>query len=422
MRLKTNQLNRLKLSERRLASLMKQLPGFVYRCKIDSFWTTLYISERCRYVTGYESTEFIKGRAYNDLILPEYHQYLSEAVNAALKADDFFNVEYPLLHKSGEIRWVHGRGKGVFDTNGDVLFLEGYVEDITKRKNCRRALIIAKEKAEESNRLKTAFLANMSHEIRTPMNGVLGFLELLHEPDLSEENKMEYLRLMNLSGRRLLNTINDIIEISKIESGELPSNKTEFDLRKLFKTHLDIFTHEARQKNLRLYIGQQIETNQAIVITDKHKLDGILTNLVKNALKFTKSGSVEINNNLEGQHLVIWVRDTGQGIPAHKQKTIFDRFMQVDNSYVRDYEGSGLGLAIVKSYTDALKGTVHVESKEGTGSTFYVRIPLTTETPVSRNENDDCDQASAESPSRICACIDLSSVRFELSNVAPNPG
>lgn len=377
MRLKTNQLSRLKLSERRLASLLGHLPGFVYRCKNDPSWTTLYISERCSYVTGYDSKDFLRhfDSMYNEIIAPEYRQYVYDAATEAINRDDFFDVEYPILHKSGEIRWVHERGKGVYDSNGVVLFIEGYVEDISISRDARRALIVAKEKAEESDKLKTSFLANMSHEIRTPMNGILGFLELLKEPDLSDENKSEYLDLMNLSGHRLLNTINDIIEISKIESGKLASNTSEVDLRVLFRFYIDFFRLEAERKNLRLYIGQQIETNDAVVIADKHKLDGILTNLVKNAIKFTKSGSIEINNAIEGNNLLIWVKDTGKGIPVHKQVAVFERFMQADNNFSRDHEGSGLGLAIVKAYIDTLKGTIWVESEEGKGSTFFVKIP-----------------------------------------------
>jgi PAS domain S-box-containing protein len=377
MRLKTNQLSRLKLSERRLASLLSHLPGFVYRCKNDPAWTTLYISERCSYVTGYGSKDFLVkfDSMYNEIIVPEYQQYVYDTANEAIQRDDFFDVEYPIIHKSGETRWVHERGKGVCDSQGTLLFIEGYVEDISLSREARHALIVAKEKAEESDRLKTAFLANMSHEIRTPMNGILGFLELLKEPDLSDENKNEFLDLMNLSGKRLLNTINDIIEISKIESGRLASNTMEVDLRELFRFYIDFFRPEAELKNLNLFIGRQIELTDAMVIADKHKLDGILTNLIKNAIKFTKSGFIEVNNALEGNNLLIWVKDTGKGIPAHKQPAVFDRFMQAENNYARDHEGSGLGLAIVKAYVDTLKGTIWLESEEGKGSTFFVKIP-----------------------------------------------
>lgn len=367
----------LKENERRLASMVSHLPGFVYRCNNNPDWSILYISNGCKQVTGYEVDDFMIqfDSQYNELIVPEYRKQVYDISAEAITNGTFFETEYPILHKSGELRWVHERGKGVYDSNGELLFIEGYVEDISVSREAKNMLITAKEKAEESDRLKTAFLANMSHEIRTPMNGILGFLELLKEPDLDEVNKNEYLDLMNISGQRLLNTINDIIEISKIESGKLESKTSPVDMRQVFRFYTDFFKPEADLKNINLYIGQQIETDDAVILADKHKLDGILTNLVKNAIKFTKSGSIIINNALEGNELLLWIKDTGKGIPAHRLNAIFERFVQADTTYTRDHEGSGLGLAIVKAYADTLGGSVWVESEEGLGSTFFVRIP-----------------------------------------------
>jgi PAS domain S-box-containing protein len=384
-------------TERQLASMVSHLPGFVYRCKNDADWSTLYISEGCRYVTGYEAAEFLKhfDSMYNEIIVPEYRQYVFETTAAAISNGTFFEMEYPVLHKSGGQRWVHERGKGVCDPNGELLYIEGYVEDISVRREAKNLLISAKEKAEESDRLKTAFLANMSHEIRTPMNGILGFLELLKEPDLDAENKIEYLQLMNISGQRLLNTINDIIEISKIESGKLESKTSPVDLRQVFQFYIDFFKPEADLKSIDLHIGREIETDNALIIADKHKLDGILTNLVKNAIKFTKSGTIELNNALEGDNLLIWVKDSGKGIPAHRLNAIFERFIQAETTYARDHEGSGLGLAIVKAYVDTLGGTIWVESEEGKGSTFFVRIPYV------KAENKPAAATTADAPSKL---------------------
>lgn len=366
----------LKENERRFASLISHLPGFVYRCKNDKEWTVLYISENCQPITGYSSDELtVNESGYDDIIAPEFKTLVSETIRKALDSGDFFEVEYQIVHKSGIRKWMCERGKGVYDETGQLLFLEGYVEDISVRWEANQALVEAKEKAEESDRLKTAFLANMSHEIRTPMNGILGFLELLKEPELSIENKNEYLDLMNVSGQRLLSTINDIIEISKIESGKLETKLSKVDLRDMFRFYVDFFRHEAELKKINLVIGREIEGDHSCIMGDRHKLDGILTNLVKNAIKFTKSGTIELNCSTEGDQLLIWVKDTGKGIPAHRQKAIFERFVQADMNFTRDYEGSGLGLAIVKAYVDTMQGTIWVESTEGKGSTFYVKIP-----------------------------------------------
>lgn len=373
----TNQNSRLvKENERRMTSIVSHLPGFIYRCRHDAGWSTLYISDGCRLATGYHPDEFAHNdHLFNDLIEPEYRQFVADTISAALKKNDFFELEYPISHKSGEQRWMHERGKGVYLGTGEVMFIEGYVEDITKNREANHALLIAKEKAEESDRLKSAFLANMSHEIRTPMNGILGFLELMKEPDLSDDDKNDYLSLMNISGQRLLNTINDIIEISKIESGKLEYKESVVELEEVFSFYVDFFRPEADLKKIKIYIGSQISTEDSLIYSDRHKLDGILTNLIKNAIKFTKSGSIEISNALDSSDLLIWVKDTGKGIPAKRQQAIFERFIQAETNVTREHEGSGLGLAIVKAYVDSMGGRIWVESEQGRGSTFYIRLP-----------------------------------------------
>ncbi|MGE4587078.1 MAG: PAS domain-containing sensor histidine kinase, partial [Mangrovibacterium sp.] len=236
-------------------------------------------------------------------------------------------------------------------------------------------LIAAKEKAEESERLRAAFLANMSHEIRTPMNGILGFLSLLETPDLEEENKKEYINIVNKSGQRLLETINDIIEISKIEAGESRLNSMVVNIREILQYQLDFFQPQAEEKGLHLFIKKQLKQDEALVQTDKHKLEGILTNLIKNALKFTEEGYVELGNYREGNRLVFYVKDTGKGIPPERIGTIFERFVQADQELTRAYEGSGLGLAIAKAYLDTLGGEISVQSTPGQGSCFTFYIP-----------------------------------------------
>lgn len=234
----------------------------------------------------------------------------------------------------------------------------------------------AKQKAEESDKLKSAFLANMSHEIRTPMNGILGFLDLLKEPNLSDESKSEYISIVNQSGERLLNTINDIIEISKIEAGQLQLNFSDVNISEIMDYHYQFFRKQTDEKDIAYNITEQVQKEGAIVITDKHKIDGILTNLIKNAIKFTTKGSIEFGNYIKDNNLVFFVKDTGPGIPEEKIDAIFGRFVQGDLSpYTRSYEGSGLGLSIVKAYIDLLNGKIWVESKVHIGSTFYFSIP-----------------------------------------------
>jgi PAS domain S-box-containing protein len=246
---------------------------------------------------------------------------------------------------------------------------------VIQRTKMIQDLITAKEKAEESDRLQSAFLANMSHEIRTPMNGILGFLSLLNEPDLEEKNKKEYIEIVNKSGQRLLDTINNIIEISKIEAGESKVIYTEVNITEVMQFHYDFFKLQANAKGLKLHISEQITDKPALVLTDRSKLDSILTNLIKNAIKFTKKGSIELGNYIENDLLVFYIKDTGPGISTDRINAIFERFVQADQDINRPYEGSGLGLSITKAYVNALGGKIHVQSEVGKGSTFIFSIP-----------------------------------------------
>ncbi|MFA5012543.1 MAG: PAS domain S-box protein [Ignavibacteria bacterium] len=253
---------------------------------------------------------------------------------------------------------------------------------ISERLKLIENLKSAKQKAEESDKLKSAFLANMSHEIRTPMNGILGFLDLLKEPSLSEDSKSEYIKIVNQSGERLLNTINDIIEISKIEAGQLQLSFSDVNISEIMEYHYQFFKQQANDKGIELRITEQIQKEESIIISDKHKIDGILTNLIKNAIKFTSKGFIEFGNYVKENSLIFFVRDTGFGIPAEKVDAIFGRFVQGDLSpYTRSYEGSGLGLSIVKAYIELLNGKIWVESKLHEGSIFYFSLPYN---PVSQ--------------------------------------
>ncbi len=244
------------------------------------------------------------------------------------------------------------------------------------RKMNQDELVIAKEKAEESDRLKSAFLTNMSHEIRTPMNGILGFISLLQEPELTGEEKDEYIRIVKKSGDRLLNTIHDIIDIAKIESGQTQVVPTDLNINELTANMHAFFKKEAEIKGLQLFFTSGISNERTLVKTDKDKLHSILTNLIKNAIKYTKNGFIEFGSGITGNSIEFYVRDTGIGIPLNKRQAIFERFVQADVSHSRPYEGSGLGLSISKAYVDMLGGKMWIESQEGLGSTFYFQIPL----------------------------------------------
>lgn len=261
--------------------------------------------------------------------------------------------------------------------NGKKAILEIF-QDITERKNWERELLIAKEKAEINDRLKTAFLANMSHEIRTPMNGILGFISLLDNPGFEDKARKDHIHLIKESGQRLLDTISDIIEFSKIEAGEQDLNLSLVNLSDVMQSHHENYYPLAVKQNIEMIISEQLTGEAALVNTDKPKLDSILSNLIKNALKFTSKGSIQIGNYLENEYVVFYVKDTGLGIPADKLDAIFERFVQADMSMTRAHEGSGLGLSITKAYVKALGGSIRVDSEPDKGTTFYFTIPYVT--------------------------------------------
>jgi hypothetical protein len=236
-------------------------------------------------------------------------------------------------------------------------------------------LTIAKEQAEESDRLKSAFLTNMSHEIRTPMNGILGFTELLKEPNLSSDDQQDYIQTIQISGARMLNTINSIVDMSKIESGLMKVDIKETNINEKIEFTYKFFKPEVEIKGLQFLVKNSLPSKEVIIKTDNEKVYGILTNLIKNAIKFTFEGSIEFGYEKKGKYLEFFVKDTGVGIPKNQMELIFERFRQGSESHNRGYEGSGLGLCIAKSYVEMLGGKIWVESEEGKGSTFYFTIP-----------------------------------------------
>jgi len=255
------------------------------------------------------------------------------------------------------------------------------IRDLSEREKAKRALINtnkelkkAKEKAEESDRLKTAFLANMSHEIRTPMNGIIGFAELLKSSDCSEEAYRDYLDVIISSGHQLLNIINDVLEISRIETGQVKLMAKSVNVCEVVKELKTFFTPLAHHHNNQLEMN--VPNNDVLIIGDLAKVKQVLTNLISNAIKFTQNGVVKINLEQRSEEVAFSVSDTGIGIPEAYKNKIFDRFLQVE-THNRLQSGTGLGLSICKKLVELMQGEIGVESSLHSGSTFTFTIPLT---------------------------------------------
>lgn len=264
------------------------------------------------------------------------------------------------------------------DDDGNILGIIAISRDVTEMEETRQRLLMAKDKAEESDRLKTAFLANMSHEIRTPMNAIIGFSDLLSDDDITHEEKADFVEKIKLSGENLMNLINDIIDIAKIEAGQLKIIESPCNIDSVMSDLLGTFTeirNQQKKQAVDLILNIKHAEKEIITVTDQLRLQQVITNLIGNALKFTENGRIEFGFDIEDGFLKFFVKDTGIGIPESKQEILFQRFTQVDASTTRKFGGTGLGLAISKNIVELLGGTIWMESTPGIGSTFYFTIP-----------------------------------------------
>ncbi|MBT3207325.1 MAG: PAS domain S-box protein [Bacteroidetes bacterium] len=331
-------------------------------------------------ITGYTLEEVI-GKKTNILKQANLSDENYSELWNTISSGKVWHGEFHNKKKNGEFFWERASVSPIRNSQGQIINYIKVAEDISEIKIKEQELRSALEKAKESDRLKSAFLSNMSHEIRTPMNGILGFTQLLKEPQLTGNEKDTFINIIEKSGNRMLNTINDIIDISKIESGQVEVYKTEISVNKILEEQYDFFIQEAKSKGLELIYQSTLSDSESKLITDKHKVEGILSNLIKNAIKFTKRGSITFGCFLktidDSTSMEIFVSDTGVGISQSRIKAIFNRFEQADIEDINVYEGSGLGLAISKSYIELLGGKIEVFSKKGSGSTFRFTIPYT---------------------------------------------
>lgn len=506
-----NKIKELEESTRKRETLLNNLPGFVFSCANDRDWKMDYISEGCKNITGYTPKEFLEQNTinFNQIILPEYRDFLWGKWQKTLGRKGVFMEEYPIRNKNGDIHWVWERGCGVF--NGDRLVsLEGFITDITKQKNAEKsrkiseekfqkifeeaplgialvnsidgtyfrlntkfcdiagyslkqltkkswqsithpndiqnelnymnllnsgeitdfslekriiqaddtnrwitltvakvnfetdekpchlamieditqrkklneALLIAKENAENSDRLKSTFLASMSHELRTPLNSVIGFSELINE-NSSMNDILSFNQIINKSGNNLLALIEDLFDISLIETGDVRIEFEPFSIQTILDEVYSIVRGEQiilKKEEIRLKKNINIENDNLVLNSDQNRIKQVLINLLKNALKFTNSGTIEFGYDEIVQNQIpmvkFYVTDSGIGIPKNKHKLIFEVFRQADESQTRIYGGTGLGLTICKRLINLLGGEIWVESEEGEGASFYFTIPL----------------------------------------------
>jgi PAS domain S-box-containing protein len=390
-------------SQRTLATLMSNLPGMAYRCLNDKQWNMIFVSEGCQSLTGYLPEDLINGHVveYNQLIHSEDQSRVGQQVQEALSEKRAFQVTYRLFTQQGTEKWVWEQGQGIFNSEDEIEFIEGFITDISDWIRAEKALEQsnqelrqtlnrleltqvelqkAKDKAESANYAKSEFLANMSHELRTPLNSIIGFAQILCKDTFLNSEQQQRLSIINRSGEHLLYLINNILEMSKIEAGQISLNETSFDLRTLLQNLQGMFYLKLQNKGVQFVLD--FDSNlPPYISTDEAKLRQILINLIGNAVKFTEKGQIVLRAKVEEEEinsqyqLQIEVEDTGPGIAPEELEKLFVPFEQTSTGR-KIRQGTGLGLSITKKFIQLMGGHITAISTVKVGTCFQCSIPI----------------------------------------------
>jgi len=357
----------------KLSKGIEQNPSSIEITDINGFIE--YVNPKLCESTGYSADEIIGQHARilkSNLMSEKTYSDLWKTIGSG----NVWKKELINKKKDGTLFWELVTLTSIKNDKGLITNYIAIKEDINVRKKMEGELIQAKEKAEESDRLKSAFLANMSHEIRTPLNSIIGFSELLSDPDFETDQKAEFIKIIVEHGNNLLGMISDIMDFSMLEVNQLTIRKEFISTKLLLNELLNDFRKKANQKGIELRLDNSSETADVIIENDLYRIKQIFNNLIGNALKFTEEGTIQFGYKIESGWIEFHVKDTGIGIAPEYHQAIFERFRQVDTTKTRKYGGNGLGLAISKNLVELLGGTIWVESEQNKYSEFFFTIPI----------------------------------------------
>lgn len=337
-------------------------------------------NNRCFTMLGYDNDEVNHNRQWwRDLIHPDDEEKSTKAWDEYIAGKtNLYQVEVRMQMKDGSYKWILDKCK-VFEVkpDGSPLRVVGTHMDITQRKSYEEAILKAKEAAEESNTLKSNFLTNMSHELRTPLTGILGFSELL-SGELEDEEQKEMAELIFKGGKRLTNTLNSILDLSRLESNQLSASRSVFNVAEIVSESVGLYIKSAQSKGLDITYESPCETVNCNI--DEKMMNDIMYNLLQNAITYTIKGDIKVTLDLvntdEFNLAQIKVKDTGIGINPKFHKQIFEPFRQASEGLSRKFEGTGLGLTLTKKYAEMMDGSITLNSEEGQGSEFIISLPV----------------------------------------------
>lgn len=369
----------LKISQEKILKLSKGIEQSPVSIEItDTNGIIEYVNPQFCNVTGFTPEEVI-GQHARILRSNQMPSHAYDDLWETLQAGNIWHKELLNKRKDGSLFWESVTLTSIRNEKGIITNYIAIKENITERKQMEAELIQAKEKAEESDQLKSAFLANMSHEIRTPLNSIIGFSELLGDPDFDQEQKNEFIQTIVDNGNSLLLIISDIMDFSMLEAHQLKIKNEKFNANKLIADLQKDFCSKAEKKEIEFRISVDKSRPEIIIESDLYRIKQIFNNLISNSIKFTIQGYIEIGYTLNDDNIVFHVKDTGIGIDSSHHQAIFERFRQVDLAKTRKYGGNGLGLSISKNLAELLGGKIWVESEPEKYSNFYFTIPIKSE-------------------------------------------